>query len=162
MSLLANPLHNITSLLSSCTSPLITPTPPTPSHPPAGEEVKGDDVKTTKYRPLLQALKGLNCELLECYLSCVYMQYIFSSWWEGGGEWSRELSGKVTTRGCTTTGGRGHIEGRGVFQPRQSSYTTENAEQTAARVSHSPSYSWSLTIFPSLSPFLIQLTTHQP
>ena len=81
---------------------------------------------------------------------CLYAIY-FSSWWEGGREWPRELSGKVTTRGCTSTGDRGHIEGRGIFQPRQSSYTTENAEQTAARVSHSPSYSGSLTIFPSLS-----------
>lgn len=74
--LMTNPLHSITSLLSSCSSTLTSG--PTHSHHTlphlptsvTGGGVKGDNVKVllasgrgrTKYKPLMQALKGINCK----------------------------------------------------------------------------------------------------
>lgn len=72
-SLLTSPLHDITSIVSSCSSPL-TP-PPTTPHPPhshlsASAPGEGDNMKTllaagwakTRNKPLMQALKGISCK----------------------------------------------------------------------------------------------------
>lgn len=69
-SLLTSPLHDIISIVSSCSSPL-TPPPITP-HPPHSHlsaNVPGD-TKTllgagwakTRNKPLMQALKGITCK----------------------------------------------------------------------------------------------------
>lgn len=64
-SLLTSPLHDITSIVSSCSS-LLTPPPTTPHPPPShlSANVPGEGAgwPKTRNKPLMQALKGISCK----------------------------------------------------------------------------------------------------